>query len=678
MAKILFYGDNPNSNTANAYMNVTIIKQLEKAGHDVAVIGFSPSDSRRVFEKPEIKSRIVELPHNFKDPFGEEALMGYIQQLDFDFLVTNNDLWRMHVLASRFSIIREQKSIKWIGVFPCDCDSFKPDWAFIQSQMDLPIVYSQHGFNLYCQAVPKLRYWKPYLDFSKFNMLNKKDELKKKIFNLNPDTFLIGVVAKNQFRKDLVRSLEVFKYFLSVHPNAYLYLHTDALSENCGDITAVIQQMNLPHIIMKTQNTGYIQKEMMGKIYNAMDCLLVTSLGEGLCYPIIEAQLCGTPVVGASNTAITELLSDGKGFQINLNNETAPLPIMVNANPVTEQRRRADIRSSLEQLEIVLLNTDNVVGEVVKKANENALTFTKNNDSFNRLTSRLIEKTMGKRNGKQKERVLYCQYASAGDILISTGILENLAKKHGMELDYMTNPIYFDILEGNPNIKNVLEWDMKVAELYKTYVYPHRVIRNGNWGTNDVSLYDVYAQLCEVDYGQMFIQPLEPKSVDGRSIIWENYITIHNQGGHPYRYYPFMEAVMGIINNSYPDVKFIQIGAKSDPQLKGVFDCRGVSFRESAFIIKNSIIHIGVDSFPSHCASAVGKEQVCLFGCGARRVVRPRGMSVNIEPDYLKTCPIIGPCWGNYRGCQRPCIQSLPPAQIGRSAVELIGKVRNV
>jgi hypothetical protein len=379
--------------------------------------------------------------------------------------------------------------------------------------------------------------------------------------------------------------------------------------------------------------------------------------------------------VGASNTAITELVSDGKGYPVDLSTETAPLPIMENGTPVTESRRRVDVVSCLEQLDVVYSGD---TSSVVKSAFENAQTFSKQNDSFMRLVSGLFSKLESRRNGKSQDKLVFCQYGSAGDILITTGILEALEKKYGVPVDYMTQPAYFDILEGNPHVGKILDWDMKVAEKYKIYAYPHKAIRSGNWGTNDVSLYDVYAQLCEVEYGKMFIDPVEPLAKDGTHYIWSDYVTIHNQGGHPYRLYPYMDLVIQKMKEIHPNLGFVQIGAGSDPKVESAFDLRGLKFRESAFVIKNSLIHIGIDSFPSHCAAAMGKEQICLFGCGAKRVVAPRGMSVNLEPDYVKYCPILGPCWGNYRDCKRPCIHAIEPETIATQALQLLEKVRNV
>jgi len=683
MAKILFYGDNPLSNTANAYMNTTIIRSLEKAGHEILVLGFSPIDLRNVFSESGLKSKIIPITSDYSDPFGERELLHYINDLDFDFLVTNNDLWRLNNLARKFSLIKEQKSIKWIGVFPCDCDTVKPDWVFIMNQMDLPIVYSKHGFDLYCQKVPNLRYWKPIVDASKFKPLENKFELKTKIFNIPSDSFLIGVVAKNQFRKDLVRSLEVFKAFQIVHPNSYIYFHTNVKSDLCGDISAVVKQMDIPNVILRNQNIAYLTQERLCSMYNSFDCLLVTSLGEGLCYPIIEAQLCNVPVIGAANTAITELIDEGKGFVCSLSLDTAPLPITVDGIQVTEQRKRVDVQDCLGQLEIVYKgsffsesNESHYCCEMLRgikgSARENALTYTKNSDSISRLMSRIFDKVQSKRSGKPKERLLFCQYASAGDVLITTGILKGMKEKYGLDIDYMTQPMYFDILQGNSDIGKIIEWDMKVSKLYKAYAYPHKVIRTGNWGTNDISLYDVYAQLCEVEYGQMFIDTVEPIGKNGEYFDWGDYITVHNKGGHHYRYYPYMNGVIDILSVKYPNLKFMQVGASDDPRLEKAIDVRGVSFRESAYIIKNAKVHIGIDSFPAHCAAAVGQKQVCLYGCGAKRVIQPRGRVINIEPDYVKVCPILGPCWGNYQACGGNCIRSIHPERVAKAAIDLI------
>jgi glycosyltransferase involved in cell wall biosynthesis len=50
--------------------------------------------------------------------------------------------------------------------------------------------------------------------------------------------------------------------------------------------------------------------EHLAKMYTRADVLLAVSLGEGFGVPCIEAQACGTRVIGSNWTATPELLCD--------------------------------------------------------------------------------------------------------------------------------------------------------------------------------------------------------------------------------------------------------------------------------------------------------------------------------------------------------------------------------
>ena len=51
----------------------------------------------------------------------------------------------------------------------------------------------------------------------------------------------------------------------------------------------------------------------MPKLYNSADILVCPSIREGFGLAIAEAMACGLPIVASSNSAIPELIDDGKG-----------------------------------------------------------------------------------------------------------------------------------------------------------------------------------------------------------------------------------------------------------------------------------------------------------------------------------------------------------------------------
>jgi hypothetical protein len=63
------------------------------------------------------------------------------------------------------------------------------------------------------------------------------------------------------------------------------------------------------------------------------------------------------------------------------------------------------------------------------------------------------------------------------------------------------------------------------------------------------------------------------------------------------------------------DIGIVQLGLPNEPFLKGCEDLRGkTSFNQAAYVIKNSILHLGADSFGVHFASGLQKKIVSIYG----------------------------------------------------------------
>lgn len=85
-------------------------------------------------------------------------------------------------------------------------------------------------------------------------------------------------------------------------------------------------------------------------------------------------------------------------------------------------------------------------------------------------------------------------------------------------------------------------------------------------------------------------------------------------------------------------IKIVQIGGKEEKAIGGCFSLQGqTSIAQTAYVVKNCIAHIGVDSFATHIASGFGKKIVCLYSNGNIQNARPYWTNdadcVLIEPD---------------------------------------------
>jgi glycosyltransferase involved in cell wall biosynthesis len=134
------------------------------------------------------------------------------------------------------------------------------------------------------------------------------------------DRFVVGMVAANKasglvHRKAFNENLMAFSIFQKKHPDALLYLHTDASGSGIGwNLLELLRGLGVPPTAVSVVNPveyRYGSKvEDLAAYYSGMDVLLATSMGEGFGVPTIEAQSVGTRVIGSSWAATPDLVSE--------------------------------------------------------------------------------------------------------------------------------------------------------------------------------------------------------------------------------------------------------------------------------------------------------------------------------------------------------------------------------
>ena len=123
------------------------------------------------------------------------------------------------------------------------------------------------------------------VDFSKFNIIEGKEEIRKKL-GIPEDAFLVGHVGRFAEAKNHSFIVDVFKKVLSKCPNAFLLLvGTGPLM---ADTNNKLVQNNLEgHYLILSYRTD------IPRIMKAMDVFLFPSLYEGLPVTLVEAQVSG-------------------------------------------------------------------------------------------------------------------------------------------------------------------------------------------------------------------------------------------------------------------------------------------------------------------------------------------------------------------------------------------------
>lgn len=124
---------------------------------------------------------------------------------------------------------------------------------------------------------------------------------------LKDDSFLVGIVATNQVRKDWALGIETCRILLDRGLDMKLWAHIDTL-ERHWNIPNLIQDFGLQDRVVIT--TAVFPDEMMAQLYSACDVTLGIG-SEGYGFPIFESMACGVPCITGDYAGAAEHIPSG-------------------------------------------------------------------------------------------------------------------------------------------------------------------------------------------------------------------------------------------------------------------------------------------------------------------------------------------------------------------------------
>lgn len=125
-------------------------------------------------------------------------------------------------------------------------------------------------------------------------------------------------------------------------------------------------------------------------------------------------------------------------------------------------------------------------------------------------------------------------------------------------------------------------------------------------------------------------------------IPFEKYITIQNSSGMSGKCYDYFQEVIDFIYKDLDKLgyKIVQIGSKDDKPLNNVFHLQGqTTINQTAFILENSKLHVGNDSFAIHMCSAFDVPLVGLYSVSSPEIAGPfwkNGKQICLTPKNWK------------------------------------------
>jgi glycosyltransferase involved in cell wall biosynthesis len=268
----------------------------------------------------------------YDDFFGRQRIIDELSTGQYDILFTLQDPFLIATTGKVIAQVRDQlkeagrKSFKWIYYYPVDGNQ-RTEW--IQNAVELadyPVAYTEYGKSetikyalnkdLRVDVIPH------GTDTSIFYKMARPEsrKFKREIFGgLVKDKFLITNVNRNQRRKAIWRTLQVFADFKKRCNDAILYLHMQAVDDG-GDFVVMAKHLGLTAgedvLYLPTLGDSGVPTEVLNTIYNVSDVIISTTLGEGWGLTTTEAMATKTPVIMPKNTSLVEICANNRGILV--------------------------------------------------------------------------------------------------------------------------------------------------------------------------------------------------------------------------------------------------------------------------------------------------------------------------------------------------------------------------
>lgn len=315
--KILVYSETPVVETGTAQVAKHLLSYMVEFGHELEVCAinhFSESYDHEKYPYP-----IHASPQN--EAYNLEKAQHLIRNAEYDALFLYADVGQLNTLVDAIIEAKKKRTFPVILYTCFDCD-----WVNHQTLRCLTVaihvvMYSNHSRSVALRYMPALNVQVIYHGCEPEIFYPLPDEerraVRKQIFGIEDSTFMVISVARNQWRKDPVRTLMIFHEFHKTHPDSALYMHMKMqdIGGSLPDAANILGMRLVPpkaEIAFAGQNfeqTGF-SRPLLNKLYNCADCFVSTSTGEGFGLTTTEAMAAQIPLVVPRNSSFVELIGE--------------------------------------------------------------------------------------------------------------------------------------------------------------------------------------------------------------------------------------------------------------------------------------------------------------------------------------------------------------------------------
>jgi glycosyltransferase involved in cell wall biosynthesis len=315
--KILFAGDSPTVHTGFGIVSKNILNRLHKMGHEIAVLGINhygePYD-QKVYPYP-----IYPCDKGGPDQvFAYAKFWGIYEAMQPDLVFFLNDPWIIHRYME-FKPEEIYSHTKFLVYYPTDAGPIKKVWMDTLNSMDAQVCYSYYAEGVAIKSnggkrPDNLHMVYHGVDSKTFYPINQS--VARTYLGLPLDQFIVGMVARNQFRKRFDILMAGFADFAKDKTDAKLYLHT-ALNDIGYDILDLAVQLDLEDKLILTEGVTPakgVTDSRLNYIYNSLDVHALISLGDGFGLPVAESMATGCPQLVSDHSCLQELVKDHGGL----------------------------------------------------------------------------------------------------------------------------------------------------------------------------------------------------------------------------------------------------------------------------------------------------------------------------------------------------------------------------
>ena len=383
--RVVFYGDSPTCATGFGQVSRNILPALHNSDrYEVDILGINYWG-----DPHEYPFRIWPMAvNNQRDPYGRQRLQQHLHdpRLDFDILFFLQDTFILEFVPQMLESLKKSgKRFKSVFYYPVDGIP-KENWIQAANAVDYPVTYSEFAREQSVKLVPeigdKLRVIPHGVNPEVFYPVPKSQvqQFRQQFFGSHAQKFILTNVNRNQQRKDIPATIRAFKEFKKVRPDSLLYLHMAAQDQG-WNLPEVIKSFELDmksDVILPTNfspSTGF-PLEILNLIYNASDCVVSTTVGEGWGLSWTEAMATKTPVIFPINTCLGQYITEDTGYPYSSGKDADHITVLPHDNEVP--RPTAHISDMVKQL--VSLHDDREEG---RRRAENAYKMVSSNLFWN-------------------------------------------------------------------------------------------------------------------------------------------------------------------------------------------------------------------------------------------------------------------------------------------------------